>query len=104
MKFTSAFLSVVLACGLVAAAPSKIITLFSDVDYQGSKYTIKDNRLTSCVDFTQGPLVVRSAQVFHGTTCEFYTQLGCGVGSAAFTIATDTPDTGLIELKSIQCI
>ena len=51
----------------------KIVTFFSEVDYQGLNYTLLENRLHYCVNFTKGPLVVQSAQLFRNTVCDLYT-------------------------------
>jgi len=123
MKFTSVILSVVMACGLVTAAPSeasalvtqteqsaygtpvlhKIVTYYDKENYTGQNYTLFDNRLHYCVNFTRGPLVVKSAMLFANTVCDLYTEQGCGYDAYKLTITKDTPDTGLIDLFGMHC-
>ncbi|KIM76731.1 hypothetical protein PILCRDRAFT_12599 [Piloderma croceum F 1598] len=116
MKLTSVLLSVVLACGLATAAPSednsagsataersKIVTFYDQTNYTGQNYTLFNNRLHYCVDFTRGPLVVSSAKLFDNTVCDLYTEQGCGIDSYVLTIAEDTPNTGLIDQFSMHC-
>ena len=99
----------------------KIVTFYSEVDFQGLNYTLFDNRLHYCVDFPRGPLIVSSARVFSGTVCDLYTfvtllilcavfeltiecsEQGCPIDSYKTTIYEDTPDTGRIEQFSMHC-
>lgn len=101
---------------------NKVVTFYSEVNYTGLNYTLFDNRLHYCVDFTRGPLLTRSARLFHNAVCDLYTSVslcnppcvpfeltskcseqGCTIDSYTRTIVEDTPDTGNIELFSMHC-
>ncbi|KAI9241638.1 MAG: hypothetical protein BYD32DRAFT_26945 [Podila humilis] len=83
---------------------SKIVTFYSEPDYQGLNYTLFDKRLNYCVNFTRGPLVTASARLFADTACALYTEQDCTVDSYRRTVLEDTPDTGMIDLFSMFCI
>jgi hypothetical protein len=51
----------------------KIVTYYDKENYTGQNYTLFDNRLHYCVNFTRGPLVVKSAKLFANTVCDLYT-------------------------------
>jgi len=55
------------------AARNKIVTFYDEVNYTGQNYTLYDNRLHYCVNFTKGPLVVSSAKLFDNIVCDLYT-------------------------------
>ena len=61
--------------GSQVAARNKIVTFYDQTNYTGQNYTLFDNRLHYCVDFTRGPLVVNSAQLFGNTVCDLYTSV-----------------------------
>ena len=107
--------------GSEVAAGSKIVTFYDQANYAGQNYTLFNNRLHYCVNFTRGPLVVNSARLFDNTVCDLYTfvsffspcvvlelthecsEQGCVVDSYVLTIVQDTPDTGLIDQFSMHC-
>jgi hypothetical protein len=55
------------------ALRNKIVTFYDQTNFTGQTYTLFDNRLHYCVNFTRGPLVVESAQLFDNTVCDLYT-------------------------------
>ena len=100
---------------------NKIVTFYSEADYTGLNYTLFNNRLHYCVNFTHGPLVTASARLFDDTVCDLYmsvlhvlsyvvfeltskcSEQGCTITSYISTIVEDTPDTGKIDLFSMHC-
>ena len=48
----------------------KIITLFAEENFQGSKFTISEP--VECFDMEKPPFVMKSVQVFPGTVCKLF--------------------------------
>lgn len=104
MKYAKLTLLISCLAGLAHSSLNKIVTFYSEPDYQGLNYTLFDNRLHYCVNFTRGPLVTASVRLFADTACALYTEQGCTLASYKTTVTEDTPDTGKIDLFSMSCI
>ena len=50
----------------------KIITLFAEENFQGSKFTISRQEPVECFDMEKPPFVMKSVQVFPGTVCKLF--------------------------------
>ncbi|KAI9231326.1 MAG: hypothetical protein BYD32DRAFT_217048 [Podila humilis] len=99
MRYILAFSTLLV---VVAALPStsKLVTFYSEKDYEGSNYSLTRKSVDRCVDFTRAPLVVESVQISGSAEVKLYSSLGC-IGLPVKSVIEDTSDTGHIEVRSV---